>query len=124
MIGQLTRFIIVGGVGLLVSMVVTYIGVQYIGLWYIWAYGISALISWTVIFIGNSIFTFPNHERNSYSKKYLSFMGGYAMLFWINAFFVYIFTSLISFHYLLSIVFATGITTVLTFTFNRHIIFR
>ncbi len=124
MIGQFTRFIVVGGVGLLVSMGITYVEVQYMDMWYLWAYGISVLISWTIIFIGNATITFPDHKRYLYQKKYLSFMGGYLVLFWVNALFVYIFTSLMSFHYLISIVLATIITTALTFSFNKQYIFH
>ncbi len=121
---EFPRFILVGGAGMLVNMGVTYFGVQYLGLWYLWSFCLATLIGWTVIFIGNVLFTFPGHERHSYGRKYVAFITGYFGVFWVNVAFVYLFTSILSIHYLISIVISTVITTLLTFTFSKHVVFR
>ena len=124
MMKEFTTFVLVGGVGLLVNMGLTYLGVTYIGLWYLWAFCLSTIVGWTIIFIGNALFTFPKHEQHSYVRKYLAFIAGYAMLFWVNVALVFTFTTLLSVNYLISIVLGSFITTLLTFTFNRKVIFR
>ncbi len=121
---QFVKFIIIGGIGLLVNMSVTYVGVQYFGLWYLWSFFLAALVGWTVIFIGNALFTFPEHERNSYIKKYITFIIGYSVMFSVNASIVFFLTSILSIYYLVSIIIGTIITTLLTFTFNKKVIFR
>lgn len=109
---------------MLVNMAVTYLGVRYLGLWYLWSFCLAAVVGWTVIFIGNAVFTFPEHERHSYLKKYATFFAGYLTVFWVNVSLVFIFTSLLSIHYLLSIVIATIITTLMTFSFSKKVVFR
>lgn len=121
---QFVRFVLIGGIGMLINMGVTYLGVEYLGLWYLWAFCLAALVGWTAIFIGNALFTFPEHERHSYRRKYVTFILGYTSIFWVNAGLVFVFTSLLSVHYLVSIVLGTIITTLLTFTFNKKVIFR
>ena len=123
-LSQITYFISVGGIGLLVNLLITYIGVQYFDLWYLWSFFLAALVGWTVIFIGNALFTFPEHERNSYIKKYITFIIGYSVMFSVNASIVFFLTSILSIYYLVSIIIGTIITTLLTFTFNKKVIFR
>ena len=124
MIGQFAKFVLVGLVGLFLNLGLTYSGVHYLGVWYFWAYCAAALIGWTAIFIGNALFTFPEHERHSYARKYVSFIVGYLGLFWVNALLVYLFASVGGIFYIVSIVLATAVTTLLTFTFSKRVIFH
>ena len=121
---QFLRFCLVGGVGLLLNMGITYLGVEYFHVWYLFAYCAAALLGWTVIFIGNALFTFPEHEQHSYARKYVSFVAGYLGLFWVNTLLVYFFVSVLSVFYIVSIALATVITTLLTFTYSRKLIFH
>lgn len=121
---QLAKFVAVGGVGTLVNVGVTYLGVEYLGLWYLWSFCIAALVGWTVIFVGNALFTFPEHERCSYGRKYLTFLAGYLGAFWVNIAIVFLLTSILTIHYLISIVIAALLTTLLTFTFSKRLVFR
>lgn len=121
---EFLRFVLVGGAGMLVNMGVTYAGVEYLGLWYFWSFCLASLVGWTAIFIGNALFTFPEHERHSYLQKYIVFILGYTGMFWVNAALVFLFTSILFIHYLVSIVLGTMITTLLTFSFNKKVIFR
>lgn len=123
-IKQFALFVLVGGLGMLVNMGVTYAGVNYLHLWYLWSFCLAALIGWTAIFVGNALFTFPEHERHSYVRKYVSFIAGYAALFAANAALVYLCTSFLGIHYLASIVIGSGITTLATFSFSKKIVFR
>jgi len=51
-------------------------------------------------------------------------MLGYGVIFCINAVLVYALTSYVGIYYLWSIVVATAITTILTFIFSKHVIYK
>jgi putative flippase GtrA len=120
---QFLRFIVVGLFGLLVNLTVTYSFTEFMGLWYFWAFIIATFVSWTTIFFANSLLTFVGHEKNKYTQKYTFFIFLYIIAFIFNATLVYIFTSWVGLHYLLSIIISTALTTVITFTFSRNLIF-
>lgn len=118
------KFCLVGSAGLLLNLFLVYLFTDIWGIWYLLSFLIATFFTWTFIFFTNSLFTF--HDRNTihYFKNYTSFMLGYAGLFWVNLAMVYIFTSILSFYYLLSIVIGTIITTILTFAYNNRVVFR
>ena len=117
------RFLIVGGGGVLVTLLVTHIGVVFFHLWYFFAFLIATLFSWTFVFAVNAWWTFPDSLQDNRGKRYLQFLAGYAGIFCINASLVYIGTSILGLHYLVSITVATACTAVLTFLFSKHVIY-
>jgi len=121
---QFIRFCLVGGGGLLINISITYFGVMVLGWWYFWAYLLATLISWSLMFGANALFAFPNHHLESYPERYATFMLGYGVIFCINAVLVYALTSYVGIYYLWSIVVATAITTILTFIFSKHVIYK
>jgi putative flippase GtrA len=122
-LSQLVRFLVVGTIGLLVLLLVTYTLTDFAHLWYFNAYILGTLCSWTAIFFMNSFFTFAGHTKERYATKYAVFLGMYVLAFGINASFVYAFTSLWNWYYLLSIIVATAITTLITFSISKIFIF-
>ncbi len=121
---QFIRFCLVGGVGLLVNLAVTHIGVVIFGAWYFWSYLCGVLLGWTSSFILNALFTFPEHQREEYAKKYTLFVATYAVIFALNAGMVYVLTSLMGVHYLISITISAFATTLVSFSFNKHVIYK
>lgn len=120
---QFVRFCAVGTAGLLVNLGVTYLGVTF-GLWYMWAYVIGLLVSWSVSFGLNALFTFPEHTRGRYAQKYAFFIGNYALMFGLNGTIVYILTSLMGVFYLISIILSAFITTAISYTVSKKFIYR
>lgn len=118
------RFCAVGGAGLLVNLAVTYTFVTVFGFWYFWAYIIGVLCGWTCSFVLNALFTFPAHRKSGYHKKYALFIASYIVIFVINAALVYLLTTLLGIHYLVSISASALTTTLLSFSFNKHVIYR
>jgi putative flippase GtrA len=118
------NFSLIGGIGLLINLVVTFIMKEFFGLWYYWSFLIGVLFTWTFIFLANSNFTFHGHSKEKYFKKYVKFLLIYFCIFLINASLVFVFTSVLSVYYLLSIIMATVITTILTFSFSWKFVFR
>jgi putative flippase GtrA len=121
---QFIRFCLVGGAGLLINLAVTYIGVEMLGLWYLSAFIIGLLVSWTCSFILNALLTFPEHERAAYHKKYMLFMGMYGTVFILNTALMYGLTSLLGVYYPISIVLCAASTLPLTYSFSKYVIYR
>lgn len=120
---QFLKFCAVGGIGLLINLGITYTGVA-LGLWYLYAFIIGLIISWSCSFVLNAFFTFPEHERAAYLRKYFLFLGNYSIVFVLNIALMYVLTSLVGLHYILSIILCALSTTVLTYSFSKYVIYR
>lgn len=121
---QFLRFCIIGGVGLATILAFTHIGVQFLHLWYFSAYLIATLAGWSIVFLFNMLWTFPDVERPRHAGHYLAFLAGYAGIFCMNASLVYILTSLLGIYYLISITCASSVGAIFSFLFNKYVIFR
>ena len=117
-------FLVVGGVGLCITLGITYVLTEVLHLWYFWSYLIATVLAWTFVFFANALFTFSTDGRSHLSwKRYITFMLGYLLVFWINAGSVYVLTSILAIPYLISITLGTIATTCLTFLLSKFIIF-
>lgn len=122
-IKEFVIFCVIGFYGLLVNLAVTYVFKEFFGWFYFLAFLVGTMFGWTFIFLANLLFTFRGHEKKDYLSKYRKFVAGYALIFSIHASLVFLFTSILSIYYLLSIIIATMITTILTFTFSKKMVF-
>lgn len=120
---QFVRFVGAGAVGLIVLLGVTYALTEFADMWYFWSYAVGTICGWTSIFFMNSFFTFSGHAKERYASKYILFVGMYTFAFAVNAGLVYVLTSLFDLYYIVSIIAATAITTCITFTFSKMVIF-
>ncbi len=120
---QFLKFCAVGGIGLLINLGITHAGVT-LGLWYLYAFIIGLIISWSCSFVLNAFFTFPEHTHDSYGKKYSLFIASYALVFVLTIGIVYALTSIVGIHYLISICISAVITTLLTYSFSKYVVYR
>ncbi|MDB5225314.1 MAG: hypothetical protein JWL87_266 [Candidatus Adlerbacteria bacterium] len=123
-LGKFIRFCFVGGTGLIINLAVTHTFVVVFGFWYFWAFTIGVLCGWTCSFVLNALFTFPDHNKSGYHKKYMLFIASYLVIFALNAALVYMLTTLLGIHYLISISISALTTTLLSFSFNKNVIYR
>ncbi len=121
---QFIKFCTVGGIGLLINLGITHGLVVWAQVWYLWAFVLALLFSWSLTFVLNAFFTFPEHERSAYLKKYFLFLASYGLVFCINTAIVYVGTSILGLHYLISICISALITTLLTFSISKHVIYH
>lgn len=117
------KFVLVGCLGFALNIGVTYIFKEFFGFWYFWSFLISVWFTWTFLFFGNLYFTFHDSSRENLLKKYLNFLKGYILIFILNAGMVYLLTSILSVHYLLSIFISTVLTTLATFSFSKKFVY-
>ncbi len=120
------KFLFAGFVGLCINLGVTYILTEYLHVWYFWSFLAGTIISWTCSFFINALYTFSNTPRGygGWFKKYAVYIFSYLIFFWVNAGIVYVSTSILSIHYIFSIILSAVCTTIGTFTINRWVIFR
>ena len=122
-ISQLSRFLVVGVIGTLLLLTGTYILTEFMHLWYLWAFVISAVCNWTFLFFAHNRFTFKPTQTPGV-RNYGLFLILYFAAFLLNTGLIYVLTTLLSLQYLISIVLATGFTTLITFILNKTVIFR
>jgi putative flippase GtrA len=119
---QFIIFAVVGGGGLIINLAVSYALTTYAGLWYFFSFIIATFVSWTFVFLANSLITFAGHSKERYARRYATFMTGYLAIFCVNAALVYALSSLLHVYYLLSITLVTLCSAVVTFFFSkRHV---
>ena len=124
LVGQFLRFCLAGGGGLVVCLLLTHALVAVFHLWYFYAYLIATVCGWSFIFAVNAGITFPDGGRRGYALRYVLFVSGYIAVFYVNATLVYIGTSRLGLHYLVSITIATVITASLNFLFSKFVVYR
>ena len=119
-----TTFAVIGGGGLLLNLAVTYALTTYAHLWYFFSFIIATFVSWTAVFFANSHITFAGHSKEAYTRRYLTFITGYFVIFLLNATLVYMLTSILHMHYLVSITVVTGMSAIATFVFSKKLVYR
>lgn len=118
------KFLIVGGGGFISNLFLTYFLTDIVGFWYITSFMISAIITWTGMFFANLLFTFRDEDNTSHFSKYVSFIAGYTALFFINLAIVFVLTSFLSIHYLVSVSIGTVFITALTFLYSKFFVYQ
>jgi putative flippase GtrA len=121
-LSQFLKFIFVGGTGSLLLLVETFVLTEYLGVWYFWAFVISAICNWTYLYFAHTFFTFKKTEALK-GTRYTLFLGIYFFAFLVNAALVYTMTSLGGVPYILSIIIGTAITTGITFSLSRRYVY-
>lgn len=121
---QFLTFVLVGGSGFIVNLGITVALTELAKIFYFISYVIAALASWTFMFFVHARFTFRGHGAPSIKKAYLQFVGWYAAVMLANFTLVYVLTSILGLYYVASIVFVTGTIAMLSFLFNRLVVFR
>jgi putative flippase GtrA len=115
------KFVLVGGTGQGLIMVVTYALVSVVQMWYFLSFILASVVGWTFVFFANARFAFVTNKLSA--KSYIIFLGGYVLLFCLNSGIVYGLTSGLNVFYEVSIVIGALVTVVPTFLFNRFLVF-
>ena len=97
-------FVVVGGIGSVFILLMTYIMTDILGLWYLFSYIVSTISGWTLVFVLNRKFTFKIFINERQSTQYFKFIVIYGFMGLINFSLVFFLTSIINIYYLLSIV--------------------
>ena len=121
---KFVTFVLVGGCGLLLNLGISYLLTDILGLWYFVSFVIATLVTWTAIFFANSCLTFAGHSQERYMGRYIKFIVGYLGIFIFNASLVFLLTSVLHVHYLISITISSAITSIFTFIFSSKYVYN
>jgi len=118
------HFIIVGTAGFFINFLITLVFTEFFHLWYMFSYITGSLCSWIFNFVMNSKVTFRGHNMTHNIKKYLFYIQIYGVIGLGSLAIMYVLTSVVGVHYLMSIIIVAVINSLATYSFNRKIIFK
>lgn len=118
------HFIVIGTIGFFINFFITLIFTEFFHLWYLFSYITGSIVSWVFNFAMNSKITFRGHEMTHTIKKYLFYIQIYGVIGLGSLAIMYILTSVLGLHYLMSIVIVAVTNSLATYSFNRKIIFK
>ncbi|HLC51656.1 MAG TPA: GtrA family protein [Candidatus Nanoarchaeia archaeon] len=112
------KFIVGGGISLLIALGITYALTEIIGLWHMLSFGIALLIEIIFLFFYHSVVTFKKRG------KFWLFMSVILFISNLNWILVYITTVFWQWNYLASIVLVALMVSVLNYLINKTLVFR
>lgn len=116
-------FVIMAGVGFLANLAVTAALTEIFHVFYLFSYIAGTIVNWTINFFLNSQITFRGCLKNKLLLRYSKFIIFFAAVHAVNMATVYLLTSVIGIHYLISIIGASALYSIVTYTFAKNIIF-
>lgn len=121
---QFLKFAVVGCINTLINLFVLYVLTEFFGIYYL----ISAVFAFVVAvgnsFVMNKLWTFEEKFKDNTLKKSIKFYLVSIAALLVNLFFLYFFTEIIGFYYLLSQIFAIAISLWINFLGNKFWTFK
>lgn len=114
------KFIIVGGLGAIVNLIVFYLLVKYLSLWYIFSAIISFLVAVTNNYFLNKKWTFAMVVKSSYLRFVLISLVGLC----INVIFLFLLVEYLNINYFFAQLIAIGIAAVWNFYNSQRFVFK
>ena len=119
---QLIRYLITGVSSAALEFSILYVLTNYAHMWHIFSNSISVFVSFWFNFLLTKFWTFKS--RNNFYRQ----LGMYTILFFINIGIsnavMYLFTDVLSFHYMLSKVVASGVIVCWNFVVYKKVIYK
>ncbi|MBS3139741.1 GtrA family protein [Candidatus Woesearchaeota archaeon] len=112
------KFLIGGGLSLLIGLGITYIFTEFFGLWHMLSLAIAIVIEALFLFWYHSVITFRKKGRFWLFIVVVLFISD------LNWILVYIASVTWNFNYLLSIIIVAGMVSILNFLINRWLVFK
>ncbi len=118
-INEFFKFALVGFIGTIINLLVLYSFTEFLKIYYLISAVFAFIISATNNFILNKIWTFKENIKHKFLNKYFKFLFVSIAALLVNLFFLYIFTEFLEIYYLVSQVFAIGISLIINFLGNK-----
>ena len=115
---QYIKFVLGGGLALVINLILTIFLTEYFKIWHIYSYGIIQLIELFFLYYYHSIITFKVFAR------FIKFFAVITLVAFSNWLFVLIISYLTNFSYIIIIVFVTCIISLINFCVNKIYVFN
>jgi len=119
---KLLKFLLAGGSVLLLTLALTYILTEIFNLYYLVSYIIVLACTAIIHFILATTFIFKT--RKKHGKRFVFYLIGYLVFYISDVLITRLFTEIVGFHYMGSILFAKGIIFLCKFILYDRILFR
>ncbi len=112
------RFLIGGGLSLLLNLGITYVLTEYFQLWH--------MLSFTIALCIELIFLFGYHTWITFRKQghFLRFAAVIIFVSILNWLFVYFLSVILTLPYLLAIIISAGVISILNYFLNKRFVFQ
>ncbi len=121
---EAVKFIFVGLLVTSLHLLFVYFLTSILHLWYLFSTILSYICAVVLNFVLQKYVVRKNVERNTIKTQFVSYAGVSVMHLGINAFAMYIFVSILHWHYLYAQGLIIFVLSVITFFINRNFIFR
>lgn len=112
------KFLAGGGLSLLLNLGLTYVLTEYFQLWYMLSFAIALACEVLFLFVYHSYVTFRKNGKFWTFAAVILFISG------LNWLVVYLLTELLTVPYLIAIVLAAGVISVLNYGLNKKLVFK
>lgn len=116
---EFIKFAIVGLLGTLINLVILYYFTEYFKIYYLHSAIIAFFVAASSNFALNRIWTFKNKANGAVLNKYIKFLIVSLVALSVNIVFLYIFTEFMQIYYIVSQIFAIGISMIINFIGNK-----
>ena len=111
------KFLFGGGLSLLLNLGITYTLTTFLHFWHMLSFGIALICEILFLFVYHSYVTF---RKNG---KFWTFVAVILFISGLNWLFVYFLTEILSLQYLIAIVLAAGVISLLNYGLNKMLVF-
>ena len=111
------KFLIGGGLSLLISLSLTYILTEYVYLWHMTSFALVLFVEVIFQFFYHSVVTFKKRG------KFLLFVFIILFISDLNWIFVYYLTEYLGIYYVVAITISAGVISILNYGMNRKLVF-
>ena len=119
---RIPRFLVSGGMGFAVQVGLLYFLTENLHLWYLLSGTLAFIFSQTTSFVLQKLWTFEDFQKDTVHYQAWLFLLTGILGVGGNALILYVCTSILGFHYIVSQVIASGLLAFLTFyIYSRHI---
>jgi dolichol-phosphate mannosyltransferase len=118
-IKEFIKFGVVGGIGTFINILILYLLTEKVGFYYLISAIFSFIVAMSSNFILNKIWTFKENLKLGLGKKYLQFSLVSVSALLVNLLFLYVFTEIFGIYYIISQLFAIGISLFINFFGNK-----
>src|SRR3989338_7022911 len=112
------KFIFGGGLSLILNLTLTYLLTEFLALWHMLSYGLALGVEVIFLFFFHSSITF---KQNGNFFRFAVLILAMSFLNWIA---VYFLTVILPIPYLMGIILAAGVISILNYVLNKRLVFR
>jgi len=123
-IEQITKFIISGGVTLLVGLSSLYVFTEFFGVWYLFSVVLSFMLSLLSSFALQKFWTFKNKEREKINQQILLYLGITVLNLAINVSAMYFLVEKIGLWYIWAQIVVDAAIAIESFFVYKNLIFK